>query len=135
MYQAACQAYTLDTDRIKTKTVTGGDAKEIFAHYESAKLIHDALVAKFGEGDDKTLKTKEFPKEISILWKKLQNHQGEKWATATFIKFIEGFKENKVSEILKAKSEKFGKKKDEIRKGILNEQFNQFIGKEGIELD
>ena len=135
MYQAACQAYTLATDRIKTKEVTGGDAKDIFAHYESAKQIHNALVAKFGEGDDKTLKTKEFPKEISILWKKLLNHQGEKWATATFIKFIEGFKENKVSEILKAKSEKFGKKKDEIRKGILNEQFNQFIGKEGIELD
>ena len=65
----------------------------------------------------------------------MQNHQGEKWATAIFIKFIEGFKENKVNEILKAKSEKFGKKKDEIRKGILNEQFNQFIGKEGIELD
>ena len=135
MYQAACQAYTLDTDRIKTKTVTGGDAKEIFAHYESAKLIHDALVAKFGEGDDKTLKTKEFPKEISILWKKLLNLKGEKWATATFVKFIECFKENKVKEIRDAKSEKFGSKKDEKRKAILNEQFNQFIGKENIDLD
>lgn len=135
MYQAACQAYTLNTDRIKTKDVTGGNASEIFAHYESAKQIHDALVAKFGEGDDKTLKTKEFPKEISILWKKLLNLKGEKWATATFVKFIECFKENKVKEIREAKSEKYGRKKDEIRKAILNEQFNQFIGKEGIELD
>lgn len=134
-YQAACQAYTLDTDRIKSKAVTGGNAKEIFAYFESAKQIHDALVAKFGEGDDNTLKTKEFPKEINILWKKLLNHKGEKWATATVFKFIEGFKESKVNEIRNAKSEKFGRKKDEIRKAILNEQFNQFIGKEGIELD
>ena len=132
-YQAACQAYTLDTDRIKSKAVTGGNAKEIFAYFESAKQIHAALVAKFGEGDDNTLKTKEFPKEISILWKKLLNHKGEKWATATVVKFIEGFKENKVNEIRNAKSEKFGRKKDEIRKAILNEQFYQFIGKEGIE--
>lgn len=135
MYQAACQAYTLNTDRIKTKDITGGKASEIFAHYESAKQIHDALVAKFGEGDDKTLKTKEFPKEISILWKRLLNQKGEKWATATFVKFIQAFKESKVNEILKAKSEKFGRKKDEIRKAILNDQFSQFIGKEEIELD
>ena len=135
MYQAACQAYTLDTDRIKTKNVTGGDAKVIFAHYESAKQIHDALVDKFGEGDDKTLKTKEFPKEISTLWKKLQTKGGDKYATEKFVKFIIDFRESKVKEILNAKSEKFGRKKDEIRKSILNEQFNQFIGKEGIELD
>lgn len=135
MYQAACQAYTLDTDRIKTKDVTGGKAEEIFTHYESAKQIHDALVAKFGEGDDKTLKTKEFPKEISTLWKKLQTKGGDKYATEAFVRFIKAFKESKVKEILNAKSEKYGRKKDEIRKSILNEQFNQFIGKEGIELD
>lgn len=134
MYQAACQAYTLDTDRIKTKDVTGGKAEEIFLFYESAKQIHDALVAKFCEGDDKTLKTKEFPKEVSILWKKLMKKGGEKFATETFVKFINDFKESKVKEILTAKSEKFGRKKDEIRKSILNEQFNQFIDREGIVL-
>lgn len=94
-----------------------------------------ALVQKFGEGEDKTLKTKEFPKEVSILWHKLLNYQGEKFATDTFIKFIESFKDTKVKEILNAKSVKNGMKKDDIRKNILNEQFNQFVGKENIDLD
>ena len=135
LYQAACQAMTLSTDRITSKNVTGGDVKEIFVHFESAKKVHDALVQKFGEGDDKTLKTKEFPKEVSILWHKLLNYQGEKFATDTFIKFIESFKDTKVKDILNAKSVKNGMKKDDIRKNILNEQFKQFVGKENIDLD
>ncbi len=135
LYQAACQAMTLSTDRITSKNVTGGDVKEIFVHFESAKKVHEALVQKFGEGKDKTLKTKEFPKEVSILWHKLLNYQGEKFATDTFIKFIESFKDTKVKDILNAKSVKNGMKKDDIRKNILNEQFNLFVGKENIDLD
>jgi hypothetical protein len=135
LYQAACQAMTLSTDRITSKNVTVGDVKEIFVHFESAKKVHDALVQKFGEGEDKTLKTKEFPKEVSILWHKLLNYQGEKFATDTFIKFIESFTDTKVKEILNAKSVKNGMKKDDIRKNILNEQFNLFVGKENIDLD
>ena len=135
MYQSACQIATLGTDRIKPKEVTEGNANTIFSHYESALSIHKALVAKFGEGDDKTLKTKEFTKEVSVLWGKLLSKQGEKWATDKFVKFINEFKDTKAKEIKEAKNQKDGLKKDEIRKNILNEQFNQFIGKENIDLD
>lgn len=134
-YQAACQIATLATDRIKKSAVTDGNADTIFWHFENAKTIHEALVAKFGEGDDKTLKTKEFTKEISTLWIKLQRKGGDEFATKHFIKFIEGLKDTKVKEIKEAKSVKGGLKKDDIRKNILNEQFNQFIEKENIEID
>ena len=134
MYQAACQAYTLDIDRIKSKAVTEGEANNIFMHFESGKQIHEALVKKFGEGEDKTLKTKEFSKEVSVLWGKLLNLQGERWATDMFVKFVEGFDEDRVKEILLAKSVKNGMKKDDIRKSILNQQFNLFIAQEGIKL-
>ena len=134
-YQAACQSATLANDRIKKRDVTEGDAKIIFSHFMSAKTIHEALVAKFGEGDDKTLKTKEFTKEVSILWNKLQRKGGDDTATKQFIKFIDGLKDTKVKEIKDAKNVKGGLKKDDIRKSILNEQFNQFIGKENIEID
>lgn len=135
MYQAACQTYTLDIDRITKKQIITGDAHQIFKYLESAKPIHTALVSKFGEGEDKTLKTKEFSREVSILWRKLRDLHGEQWATEEFIKFINGFEATKVSEIMMAKSKKNGLKKDEIRKNILNEQFNLFLAKEGIELD
>ena len=134
-YQAACQTATLATDRIKKGAVTDGDAKTIFSHFKSAVIIHDALVAKFGEGDDKTLKTKEFTKEISVLWNKLQRRGGDDTATEQFVKFIDGLKDAKVKEIKEAKNVKGGLKKDDIRKNILNEQFNQFIGKENIDID
>jgi hypothetical protein len=99
MYQAACQAATLATDRIKKSAVTDGDAKTIFAHYSSARIIHDELIAKFGEGDDKTIKTKEFTKEISILWGKLQRKEGDEIATEQFVKFIRELKDSKVNDI------------------------------------
>lgn len=133
-YQAACQAYTLDTDRITKKEVTAGEDRQIFVHFDSAKKIHDALVAKFNEGVDKTLKTKEFPKEVSILWHKLLNFKGENWATDTFIKFINCFEDVKVLEILNAKSDKNGMNKDQKRKKILDEQFEHFLTKQNIKL-
>ena len=136
MYQAACMTCTLASDRIKQKEVNTGDATKIFEYLESAKKIHSALVEKFGEGDDKTLKTKEFPKEVSTLWHRLMDKfKEEEKATELFIKFIHGFKDTKVSEVLKAENDKNGMKKDDKRKKILNEQFNQFIGREDIELD
>ena len=134
-YQAACQIATLATDRIKKRDVTEGNAEAIFSHFKSAKTIHEKLVDKFGEDDDKTLKTKEFTKEVSILWNKLQRKGGDDTATKQFIKFIDSIKVTKVKEIKEAKNVKGGLKKDDIRKSILNEQFNQFIGKENIEID
>lgn len=135
MYQSACMTCTLATDRIKVKEVNTGDANKIFEFLESAKKIHFALVEKFGEGEDKTLKTKEFPKEVSTLWRKLEHKLGAEQATEVFVKFITGFKDNKVNEILNPKVEKGKTTKDIVRTGTLNEQFNQFIGRENIDLD
>ena len=135
MYQSACMTCTLATDRIKVKEVNTGDANKIFEFLENAKKIHFALVEKFGEGDDKTLKTKEFPKEVSTLWRRLEHKLGAEQATEVFVKFINGFKDTKVSEVRQAENDKNGMKKDDKRKKILNEQFNQFIGREDIELD
>ena len=134
-YQAACQSATLANDRIKKRDVTEGDAKIIFSHFMSAKTIHEALVAKFGEGDDKTLKTKEFPKEVSTLWRKLEHKLGAEQATEVFVKFINDFKDRKVNEILNPEVEKGKTTKDIVRTNTLNEQFNQFIGRENIDLD
>ena len=88
------------------RDVTEGDAKSIFSHFKSAKTIHEALVTKFGEGDDKTLKTKEFTKEVSFLWNKLQRKSGDDTATKMFLKFIDGLKDTKVKEIKEAKNVK-----------------------------
>ena len=116
--------------------MNSGDANEVFAHIESAKKIHAALVDKFGEGEDKVLKTKEFPKEVSILWRKLKDHkEDENWATDKFIEFIKQFKDNKIQDILNAKAAKGGLNKNEMRKKILNEQFYKFIGEKQIDLD
>ena len=51
------------------------------------------------------------------------------------MKFINGFKDNKVDEILNPKVEKGKTTKDIVRTIVLNEQFNQFIGRENIDLD
>ena len=134
MYQAACQTATLNTDRINKKDVNTGSPTNIFTYFNSAQKIHEAMVKKFGEGDDKTLKTKEFSKEISELWKKLLKHKGEQWATEQFVEFIKNFREDKKNEILNAKNQKNGPSKDDTRKTILNEQFNQFLGKKSIEI-
>ena len=134
-YQSACETGTLGTDRIKVGVVNNGDPLVVFKYFESAKKIHEALVEKFGEGDDKMLKTKEFPKEVSTLWHKLEKKLGEEQATKVFLKFINGFKQEKVDKMLEFKSEKGKESKDAKRIRTLDEQFNQFIGREGIELD
>lgn len=131
-YQAACEAMTLGTDRITKSEINSGDAEEIFGHYESAKTVHEALVAKFGEGDDNTLKTKAFPAEVSKLWQKLQKRRGDEVATEHFVKFIEAIPGSKVNEILVAKSKEVkGARisKDEHRIMILKQEFKEFMKK------
>ena len=131
-YQAACEAMTLETDRITKSEINSGDAEEIFSHYESAKTVHEALVAKFGEGDDNTLKTKAFPAEVSKLWQKLQKKKGDEVATEHFVKFIEAIPGSKVNEILVAKSKEVkGARisKDEHRIMILKQEFKEFMKK------
>lgn len=134
-YQAACQTATLGNDRIQKKLVNTGDSDCIFAHFESAKTIHSTLVEKFGEGDDKVLKTKEFTKEVSILWGQLQRMSGDEVATKAFIEFIETITDDKVLEIVNAKNirtETSRKSKDEIRKEVLDTLFYEYCEKQNI---
>jgi len=134
-YQAACQLATLDTDRVNKTRVTTGDANDVFSHYDSAKKIFDVLVIKFGEDTD-TLKTKEFTKEVSTLWKKLQKKYGDDLATDYFLDFLSNrLADDKVKEIKEAKSVKGGISKDEKRKSILNNEFSNFIGSKNLNLD
>ena len=131
LYQAACELMTLGTDRIKTSEITSGDAKTIFRHYDSAVNIHNALVAKFSEGDDKVLKTKAFPGKISELWQNLQAPKGDAPATEYMVEFINQFPQDKVKAIQDAKGHK-GKDgvrvtKDAVRIGILETQFNEYL--------
>ena len=132
-YQAACEAMTLGTDRITKDEVISGDAKKIFLHYDSAVKIHNALVKKFSEGDDKALKTKAFPAKISELWQGLQAKKGDAPATEYMVEFINQFPQDKVKAIQDAKGHKGtdGVKvtKDAIRIGILETEFNAYMEK------
>ena len=135
MYQSACQLLTLRPDRITKRDITGGDAKTIFANYEDACKILEFLVSRFGEGGDKTLKTKEFSKEVVILWGKLQKSNGNLLATEQFVKFIDELPDEKIAEIKSARKTSEGVTKDEKRKKLLNEEFYKFIGKYGLKTE
>lgn len=133
-YQAACQLVTLETDRIKKDKVTCGDAKIVFRHYNVAKIIKNKLIQIFKDDSD-TLKTKEFTKEISCLWNKIQKNFGDDKATEYFVEFLENIPSEKVEAIKKARTIKNGIKKDEARKDILTQQFYTFCGKKNINVD
>lgn len=131
-YQAACEAITLGTDRIIKTDVISGDANRIFLHYDSAVKIHNALVKKFSEGDDNTLKTKAFPAKVSELWLPLSSKSGDEKATEYMIAFIDQFPQEQVKKTMEAKgSKKDGVRvtKDAIRIGILETEFNAYMEK------
>lgn len=131
-YQAACEAITLGTDRIIKTDIISGDANRIFLHYDSAVKIHNALVKKFSEGDDNTLKTKAFPAKVSELWLPLSSKSGDEKATEYMIAFIDQFPQEQVKKIMEAKgSKKDGVRvtKDAIRIGILETEFNAYMEK------
>ena len=92
-----------------------------------------ALTDRFGEGDDKTIKTKEFTKEIVLSIQKLTNRQGIGWATGIMEKFINSLSDKDVADIKNAKSTKV-QRKDEKRKQILDKAFSYFLGQENIKL-
>lgn len=125
-YQAACQAVTLETDRIKVSDVNGGDAKVIFANYTSAIKVHEALVTKFGEN---VLKTKEFSREVSSLWKDLVGKGGNDFAVTHMLSFIEAISPATVSAINNAKKSDKGVSKDEQRKQLLKDAFDLYCSK------
>lgn len=131
-YQAACELMTLRTDRVTTNEITSGSAQTIFVHYKSAVKIHNALVKKFCEGDDNTLKTKAFPAKVSELWLPLSSKSGDEKATEYMIAFIDQFPQEQVKKIMEAKgSKKDGVRvtKDAIRIGILETEFNAYMEK------
>lgn len=124
-YQAACQLVTLGTDRIKKATVISGEADDIFIYCNSARTIRQKLQEKFGIDAD-TLKTKEFTKEVSTLWKRLLNKKGEEYATQTFVSFLDQLTDKKIKEISDAKNKKYNSKHEQ-RKKILNDEFKIFM--------
>lgn len=132
-YQAACQLATLKPDRLTARQVANGDESEFFGNIEYGKRIHKALKDRFGEGDDKTIKTKEFTKEIVLSLVRLINRQGIGWATDMMEKFINTLPDKEVEEIKNAKSTKV-QRKDEKRKQILDKAFSFFLGQNNIKL-
>lgn len=132
-YQAACQLATLKPDRLTARQVANGDENEFFVNIEYGKRIHKALKDRFGEGDDKTIKTKEFTKEIVLSIQKLTNRQGIGWATDIMEEFINTLPNKEVAEIKNAKSTKV-QRKDEKRKQILDKAFSFFLGQNNIKL-
>ena len=132
-YQAACQLATLKPDRLTARQVANGDESDFFVNIEYGKRIHKALKDRFGEGDDKTIKTKEFTKEIVLSLVKLINRQGIGWATDMMEKFINTLPNKEVAEIKNAKSTKV-QRKDEKRKQILDKAFSFFLGQNNIKL-
>ena len=132
-YQAACQLATLKPDRLTARQVANGDENDFFVNIEYGKRIHKALKDRFGEGDDKTIKTKEFTKEIVLSLVKLINRQGIGWATDMMEEFINTLPNKEVAEIKNAKSTKV-QRKDEKRKQILDKAFSFFLGQNNIKL-
>lgn len=132
-YQAACQLATLKPDRLTARQVANGDESEFFINIEYGKRIHKALKDRFGEGDDKTIKTKEFTKEIVLSIQKLTNRKGVEWATDIMEKFINTLPGKDVADIKAAKSTKV-QRKDEKRKQILDKAFSFFLGQNNIKL-
>lgn len=133
-YQAACQLTTLGTDRVMKKDVNGGDVEHIFSNYKDAINVSKILINRFGEKEDKVVKTKEFTKEVSILWQRLQKIGGNSYATDNMVEFIKSLPEDKVIEIKRAKKTDDGVSKDVNRTKILNALFKDFTAHKNIQL-
>lgn len=131
-YQAACQLTTLGTDRVMKKDVNGGDVEHIFSNYKDAINVSEILINRFGEKEDKVVKTKEFTKEVSILWQRLQKIGGNDYATDNMVEFIKCLPEDKVVEIKKAKKSDNGVSKDVNRTKILDALFEDFAIRKNI---
>ena len=133
-YQAACQLTTLAKDRVAKKEVISGKDSDIFTDYGDAIKVSEALINRFGEGADNVVKTKEFTKEVSILWRKLVKEFGNDKATEYFLYFLKGLPQDKVLEIKNAKKTADGVSKDENRKKILQKEFDNFVSINKIDI-
>lgn len=114
------------------KDVNGGDVEHIFSNYKDAINVSEILINRFGEKEDKVVKTKEFTKEVSILWQRLQKIGGNDYATDNMVEFIKCLPEDKVVEIKKAKKSDNGVSKDVNRTKILDALFEDFAIRKNI---
>lgn len=96
--------------------------------------MSEILINRFGEKEDKVVKTKEFTKEVSFLWQKLQKIGGNSYATENMVEFIKCLPEDKVIEIKRAKKTNDGVSKDVNRTKILNALFKDFTAHKNIQL-
>lgn len=138
LFTAACEWGTMKEENIKRSDITDLKfaATEGFKYHELAKKIHSAAVNKFGEGEDRLLKTKDFPKQIIEFFNRLSDLSGfdRNKAAKTIIKFIDGIESGKVVEITGAK--KAGDDpKEVVRRKKMSKLFEQFIESEGIKID
>ena len=105
-------------------------ADKFMEYMQHGKRIHEACVKKFGEGDDKLLKTKKFPEALIEKWNALRDKKGVDQATETMVKFIEQLEPKQAFEITNAKKDKDKDlDKDTVRKQLLNTAFKEFMSK------
>lgn len=134
LYTAACEWALWKTGNV-TKTelntvVSEKDANEFMKYASHGKRIHEACVKKFGEGDDKLLKTKKFPEALIEIWKDLRDKDGADDATDTMVLFIEKLPSGKAIEITNAKKDKSRSlDRDTVRRQILDKAFKEFMAK------
>lgn len=134
LYTAACEWGTWRIGNV-TKTelntiVNEEEAKDFMKYTQYGKQIHETCVKKFGEGDDKLLKTKKFPEALIENWNGLRDKYGADKATETMIKFIEQLESGKAIEITNAKKDKDNDlDKDTVRRQLLNKAYKEFLAK------
>ena len=134
LYTSACE-WTLWKLGNVTKTelnaiVNEEEAKEFMKYTKYGKQIHEACVKKFGEGDDKLLKTKRFPETLIENWNSLRDKYGADKATETMVGFIEQLGSGKAIEITSAKKDKDKDlDRDTVRKQLVNKAYKEFLDK------
>ena len=133
-YTAACEWAIWKSGNVTKKElntiVNEEEAKEFMKYAKYGKQIHEACVKKFGEGDDKLLKTKKFPETLIENWNSLRDNYGAEKATETMVKFIEQLESGKAIEITSAKKDKDKDlDKDTVRKQLVNKAYKEFLDK------
>ena len=134
LYTAACSWVLWKVGGVTKKElntiVTEEQANKFKEYTQHAKQIHEACIKKFGEGDDKLLKTKKFPEKLIEIWEVLRDKSGADEATATLVKFINSLDNGKANEIVNAKKDKDKDlDKDTVRKQLLEKAYKGFLAK------
>lgn len=134
LYTAACEWALWKIGNVTKAELNGivnqAGADKFMEYMQHGKRIHEACVKKFGEGDDKLLKTKKFPEALIEKWNALRDKKGVDQATETMVKFIEQLEPKQAFQITSAKKDKDKDlDKDTVRKQLLNTAFKEFMDK------